>query len=57
MREVAEALNIRVANAKSRVHRGRLFLRKRLAMFVGGATIASSASSANAVSARASESS
>jgi RNA polymerase sigma-70 factor (ECF subfamily) len=45
MREVADALNISVANAKSRVHRGRLFLRKRLAVFVDGATIASSASS------------
>jgi RNA polymerase sigma-70 factor (ECF subfamily) len=45
MREVADALNISVANAKSRVHRGRLFLRKRLAVFVGGATIAGSASS------------
>jgi RNA polymerase sigma-70 factor (ECF subfamily) len=45
MRDVADALNISVANAKSRVHRGRLFLRKRLAVFVGGATIAGSASS------------
>jgi RNA polymerase sigma-70 factor, ECF subfamily len=48
MREVAGALNISMANAKSRVHRGRLFLRKRLAVFVDGATIASSTSSANA---------
>jgi len=45
MREVADALKISVANAKSRVHRGRLFLRKRLAMFLDGATIADSASS------------
>ncbi len=45
MREVADALNISVANAKSRVHRGRLFLRKRLAVFVDGATIAGGASS------------
>ncbi len=45
MREVADALNISVANAKSRVHRGRLFLRKRLAVFMDGATIAGSASS------------
>jgi len=45
MRGVADALNISVANAKSSVHRGRLFLRKRLAVFVGDATIAGSASS------------
>jgi RNA polymerase sigma-70 factor (ECF subfamily) len=45
MREVADALKISVANAKSRVHRGRLFLRKRLAMFLDGATITDSASS------------
>ena len=45
MREVADASKISVANAKSRVHRGRLFLRKRLAMFLDGATIADSASS------------
>ena len=45
MREVADALKISVANAKSRVHRGRLFLRKRLAMFLDGATIADSTSS------------
>ena len=45
MREVADALKISVANAKSRVHRGRLFLRKRLAMFLDGATMADSASS------------
>ena len=45
MREAADALKISVANAKSRVHRGRLFLRKRLAMFLDGATIADSASS------------
>ena len=37
MREVAYALKISVANAKSRVHRGRLFLRKRLAIYVGSA--------------------
>jgi RNA polymerase sigma-70 factor (ECF subfamily) len=48
MREVADALNISVANAKSRVHRGRLFLRKGLAVFVGGATVAGSASSLDA---------
>ena len=45
VREVADASKISVANAKSRVHRGRLFLRKRLAMFLDGATIADSASS------------
>jgi RNA polymerase sigma-70 factor (ECF subfamily) len=45
MREVADASKISVANAKSRVHRGRLFLRKRLAMFLDGVTIADSASS------------
>jgi NAD(P)-dependent dehydrogenase (short-subunit alcohol dehydrogenase family) len=33
MREVAGASKISVANARSGVHRGRLFLRKRLAMF------------------------
>ena len=48
MREVADALNISVANAKSRVHRGRLFLRKCLAVFVDGATVAGSASSEHA---------
>jgi len=48
MREVADALSISVANAKSRVHRGRLFLRKRLTVFLGGATIADSASSQHA---------
>jgi RNA polymerase sigma-70 factor, ECF subfamily len=48
MREVADALSISVANAKSRVHRGRLFLRKRLAVFVGGAPVAGSASSQHA---------
>jgi len=37
MREVADALKISVANAKSRVHRGRLFLRKGLAIYVGSA--------------------
>jgi RNA polymerase sigma-70 factor (ECF subfamily) len=44
MREVADALKISVANAKFRVHRGRLFLRKRLAMFLDGGTMADSAS-------------
>jgi len=48
MREVADALDISMANAKSRVHRGRLFLRKRLAMFLDGATTADSASSQQA---------
>jgi len=48
MHEVADSLNISMANAKSRVHRGRLFLRKRLAMFLGGATITDSASSQHA---------
>jgi DNA-directed RNA polymerase specialized sigma24 family protein len=48
MREVADALKVTVGNAKSRVHRGRLFLRKRLGMFLGGATIADSASSQQA---------
>ena len=48
MREVADALNIRVANAKSRVHRGRLFLRKRLAAFWAAATIGDGVSSQHA---------
>jgi RNA polymerase sigma-70 factor (ECF subfamily) len=48
MREVADALKVTMGNAKSRVHRGRLFLRKRLAIFLGGATIADSASSQQA---------
>src|SRR5438445_329799 len=52
MREVADASKISVANAKSRVHRGRLFLRKRLAMFLDGATIADSASPQKHVRAR-----
>ena len=33
--EVAESLGITVANAKSRTHRARLFLRSRLAVYVG----------------------
>jgi RNA polymerase sigma-70 factor (ECF subfamily) len=45
MREVAEALNISVGTAKSRAHRGRVFLRKRLAMSLGAGTIAGNASS------------
>jgi len=48
MREVADALKISVANAKSRVHRGRLFLRKRLAMFLDGAPTADTGSSQQA---------
>jgi RNA polymerase sigma-70 factor (ECF subfamily) len=32
--EVGEALRLKVANVKSRVHRARLFLRKRLAAYV-----------------------
>src|SRR5207302_11138268 len=35
--EVAESLGITVANAKSRTHRARLFLRSRLAVYVGSA--------------------
>ena len=38
MAEVAEALGITVANAKTRTHRARLFLRKHLASFVSEAT-------------------
>ena len=38
MVEVAGSLGITVANAKSRAHRGRLFLRQRLAIFMSGAT-------------------
>ncbi len=38
MAEVAGSLGITVANAKSRAHRGRLFLRQRLAIFMSGAT-------------------
>src|SRR5262245_16158334 len=45
MREVAEALNISVGTAKSRAHRGRAFLRKRLAMSLGAGSIAGNASS------------
>lgn len=36
MAEVAETAGITVANAKTRLHRARLFLRKRLADFMGG---------------------
>jgi RNA polymerase sigma-70 factor (ECF subfamily) len=35
--EVAEALHLTVANVKTRVHRGRLFLRKRLADYASAA--------------------
>jgi len=38
MAEAADALGITVASAKTRAHRGRLFLRKRLAIFMSGAT-------------------
>jgi len=38
MAEVADSLGITVVTAKSRAHRGRLFLRKRLAIFMSGAT-------------------
>ena len=34
--EVAETLHVQLGAAKSRVHRARLFLRKRLAEYVGG---------------------
>jgi RNA polymerase sigma-70 factor, ECF subfamily len=37
--EMAESLGITVANAKSRTHRARLFLRKRLGSFMSGATV------------------
>ena len=37
MTDVAECLNITVPTAKARVHRGRLFLRQRLAGFMSGA--------------------
>jgi RNA polymerase sigma-70 factor, ECF subfamily len=37
--EVAESLGITVANAKSRTHRARLFLRKRLGSFMSDATV------------------
>ena len=37
--EVAAALGITVANAKSRTHRARLFLRKRLGSFMSDATV------------------
>jgi len=43
--EVAEALGITVANAKSRTHRARLFLRKRLGSFMLDATVGMAASS------------
>ena len=36
MAEVAESAGITVANAKTRLHRARLFLRKRLAVFMEG---------------------
>jgi len=39
MAEVACSLVITVATAKSRAHRARLFLRKRLAIFMSGATV------------------
>jgi len=35
--EIAETLQIKLATVKSRVHRARLFLRSRLAAYVGGA--------------------
>jgi RNA polymerase sigma-70 factor (ECF subfamily) len=35
--EIAETLQIKLATVKSRVHRARLFLRSRLAGYVGGA--------------------
>jgi RNA polymerase sigma-70 factor (ECF subfamily) len=40
MAEVADCLDITVATAKSRAHRARLLLRRRLAVFVAGATSA-----------------
>ncbi len=40
MAEVADRLNITVATAKSRAHRARLLLRRRLAVFMAGATSA-----------------
>jgi RNA polymerase sigma-70 factor (ECF subfamily) len=42
--EVAESLGITVANAKSRTHRARLFLRKRLGSFMSDATVGVTAS-------------
>ena len=36
-REIAEALQVELATIKSRVHRARLFLRRRLAAYVGAA--------------------
>src|SRR5207249_2563716 len=45
MAEVAGSLGITVATAKSRTHRGRLFLRKRLAVFMSGATASIGAAS------------
>src|SRR6266850_6404649 len=42
---VAASLGITVANAKSRTHRGRLFLRKRLGSFMSDATVAVAAPS------------
>jgi len=43
--EVAASLGITVANAKSRTHRARLFLRKRLGSFMSDATVAVAAPS------------
>jgi RNA polymerase sigma-70 factor, ECF subfamily len=40
MAEVADCLDITVASAKSRAHRARLLLRRRLAVFMAGATSA-----------------
>jgi len=45
MAEVAGSLGITVATAKSRAHRGRLFLRNRLAVFMSGATASIGAAS------------
>src|SRR3989441_12977010 len=45
MAEVAGSLGITVATAKSRAHRGRLFLRKRLAVFMSDATASIGAAS------------
>src|SRR5206468_5981045 len=45
MAEAAASLGITVATAKTRAHRGRLFLRKRLAVFMSGATASIGAAS------------